>query len=129
MPEKQDRSIGELFADLAGETATLVRQEVALAKVELSNKASRMGKNAGRLAVGGAIAYAALLAFLAAVIILLGNVVPLWAAALIVAVVVGIIAAVMISNAMTALKQADLTPRQTVETLKEDAAWAKQQVK
>lgn len=129
MADKQDRSIGELFAQLASETATLVRQEVALAKVELSDKATQAGKNVGRLAVGGAIAYAALLAFLAAVIILLANVVPWWAAALIVAVVVGIIAAVMISNALAALKNADLTPRQTVQTLKEDAEWAKQQVK
>ncbi len=129
MTDKQDRSIGELFGELAGETATLVRQEVALAKVELTDKATRVGRDVGRLAVGGAIAYAALLAFLAAVIILLGSIVPLWAAALVVAVLVGIIAAVMISNAMTALKQADLTPRQTVQTLKEDAEWAKQQVK
>jgi len=126
---KQDRSIGELFSELANETGLLIRQEIALAKVELGQKASRVGRNVGYLVVGGAVAYAALLALLAAVIILLAGVMPSWVAALVVAVVVGIIAAVLISKALTALKKTDLAPRQTVETLKEDAQWAKQQVK
>ena len=129
MLEKQDRSIGDLFAELADETALLIRQEIALAKVELIQKASRVGLNIGFLVLGGAIAYAALLAFLAALIILLANVVPWWAAALIVAVAVGIVAAVLISKALTTLKKTDIAPRQTVETLKEDAQWAKQQMK
>jgi hypothetical protein len=129
MPEKQDRSIGDLFSELANETALLIRQEIALAKAELIQKASRVGLNIGFLVLGGAIAYAALLAFLAALIILLANVVPWWAAALIVAVAVGIVAAVLISKALTALKKTDIAPRQTVETLKEDAQWAKQQMK
>ena len=129
MLEKQDRSIGDLFAELADETALLIRQEIALAKVELIQKASRVGLNIGFLVLGGAIAYAALLAFLAALIILLANVVPWWAAALIVAVAVGIVAAVLISKALRTLKKTDIAPRQTVETLKEDAQWAKQQMK
>lgn len=129
MAEKQDRSIGELFSELASETALLVRQEVALAKVELSQKANRVGRNVGYLVLGGAVAYAALLALLAAIIILLANAMPWWIAALVVAVVVGIIAAVMISKALAALKNTEVAPRQTVETLKEDAQWAKQQMK
>jgi uncharacterized membrane protein YqjE len=129
MAEKQDRSIGELFSELASETALLVRQEVALAKVELTQKANRVGRNVGYLVLGGAVAYAALLALLAAIIIVLANVIPWWAAALLVAVLVGIIAAVLISKALAALKNTEVTPRQTVETLKEDAQWAKQQMK
>jgi uncharacterized membrane protein YqjE len=129
MPDKQDRSIGELFAEFARETGTLLRQEVALAKVELTQKASRVGRNVGYLAVGAAIVYGALLALMAAVIILLANVMPWWAAALVVAVVVGIVGAVLVSKAVSALKEIDLRPQQTVETLKEDAQWAKQQIK
>ncbi len=129
MTNKQDRSIGELFSELANETGLLVRQEIALAKVELSHKASRVGRNVGYLVVGGAVAYAALLALLAAIIILLAGVMPSWVAALVVAVVVGIIAAILISKALTALKKTDIAPRQSVESLKEDAQWAKQQVK
>jgi uncharacterized membrane protein YqjE len=129
MTEKQDRSIGELFSELASETGLLIRQEVALAKVELTQKATRVGRNVGYLVLGGAVAYAALLALLAAIIILLANVMSWWVAALVVAVLVGIVAAVLISKALAALKNTDVAPRQTVETLKGDAQWAKQQMK
>jgi uncharacterized membrane protein YqjE len=129
MPDKQDRSIGELFSQLASDTGLLIRQEIALAKVELSQKASDVGRNVGYLVLGGAVAYAALLALLAAIIILLANVMPWWLAALVVAIVVGIIAGVLVSKALAALKKTEVAPRQTVETLKEDAQWAKQQMK
>jgi len=129
MPDKQDRSIGELFSELAGETSTLIRQEIDLAKVEFTQKAKTVGQSIGFLVLGGAIAYAALLALLAAIIIRLANVMPWWAAALVVAVVVGIVAAVLVSKALASLKKMEVAPRQTVETLKEDAQWAKQQMK
>jgi uncharacterized membrane protein YqjE len=129
MPDKKDSSIGELFSELANETSLLIRQEIALAKVELTEKASTVGRNVGFLVLGGAVAYAALLALLAALIIILANVMPWWAAALIVAVLVGIVGAVLISKALVSLKNTSMAPRQTVETLKEDAQWAKQQMK
>jgi len=122
------KSLGELFSELANETSTLVRQEVALAQTELTQKATRVGKNVGFLVVGGAVGYAALLAVIAAVIIGLANFIPAWASALIVGVVVGIVAYLLVSSALAALKKTDLTPRETVETLKEDAQWLKNQV-
>ncbi len=125
---KEERSLGDLFSELASETSTLVRQEVALAQTELTQKATSVGKNVGFLAVGGAIGYAALLCFLAALIIGLTYFVPAWAAALIVGAVVGIVAFLLISSGLKALKETDLTPKQTVETLKEDAEWLKNQV-
>ena len=76
MQGRDDRSLGELFSELAQETTTLVRHEVNLAKTEMSEKASRAGKHVGFLAAGGAVAYAGLLAVLAAVIILLNDVMP-----------------------------------------------------
>ncbi len=129
MPDKQDRSIGELFSEVAQESSLLIRQEIALAKVELAEKAARIGRNIGFLVLGGAVAYAALLALLAALIILLANVMAWWIAALLVAVLVGIAAAVLISKALTELKNTSIAPRQTAETLKEDAQWVKQQMK
>lgn len=125
---KEERSLGDLFSELAAETSTLVRQEVALAQTELTQKAVTVGKDVGFLVVGGAVGYAALLALLAAAIIGLAVFVPPWAAALIVAVVVGIVAFLLISSALKSLKETTLTPRQTVETLKEDAEWLKNQV-
>ena len=128
-PMKQERSLGELFSELAAETSTLVRQEVTLAKTELSQKAGKIGRNVAYLAVGGAFAYAALLAFMAASIIALANVMPWWAAALVVGVVVAIVAGVILFAGYYGLKDTDPVPRQTVETLKEDAQWVKEQMK
>ncbi len=124
----EERSLGDLFSELAAETSTLVRQEVALAQTELTQKATSVGKNVGFLVVGGAVGYAALLAVLAAAVIGLAGFVPAWAAALIVGAVVGIVAFLLISSALKSLKQTDLTPHETVKSLKEDAEWLKNQV-
>lgn len=125
---KEDRSLGELFSELASDTGTLVRQEVALAKTELKQNAARVGKQVGSLVVGGAVGYAAFLAVMAAAIIGLGQVIPVWAAALAVGAAVAAAAWWLVSGALRALREADLVPRRTVETLKEDAQWMKDQV-
>lgn len=126
---KDERSLGELFSDLATETSTLVKQEVALAQTELTLKATKVGKNIGYLVVGGAVGYAALLAFVAALIIGLGQLLNnYWAAALIVGAIIAVAAVVMIMSALSALKNTGITPTQTVETIKEDAQWLKDQV-
>ena len=124
-----NKPLGDLFGDLASEMSNLVRQEVALARVEISQKAKYAGRNIGYLVVGGAVAYAALLAVLAAVIMLLDRVMPAWGAALLVGLVVAGVSWLMIGKAMSALQNMEVTPRETVETLKEDAAWMKQQIK
>jgi len=121
--------LGDLLGDLATNMSNLVRQEVALAKVEITQKATYVGRNVGYLVIGGAVAYAALLAIIAAIIMLLAKVMPHWGSALIVGAVVGAIGWMLIGKAMAALQQTDLTPRETVETLKEDATWMKQQIK
>ena len=129
MQGRDDRSLGELFSELAQETTTLVRHEVNLAKVEMTDKASRAGKHVGFLAAGGAVAYAGLLAILAGVIALLNAVMPLWVAALLVGVVVAVVGYLLVRRGLDALKREDLAPRQTMETLKEDQQWAKDQTR
>ena len=129
MQGRDDRSLGELFSELAQETTTLVRHEVNLAKVEMSEKASRAGKHVGFLAAGGAVAYAGLLAILAGVIFLLNAVMPLWLAALLVGLVVAVVGYFLVRRGLDALKREDFAPRQTMETLKEDQQWAKDQTR
>lgn len=126
--QKDERSLGDLFSELAGETGTLIRQEVALAQVELTQKAAKVGKNVGFLVVGGAVAYAAVLALLTALIIGLGTIIGYGFSALVVGIVVAVVAGILIMSALNALKNVDITPRQTVETIKEDAQWLKDQV-
>ena len=126
--QRDERSIGDLFSELAGETSTLIRQEMALAQVEMTEKATKVGKNVGYLAVGGAIGYAGLLAITAGVILLLSYVIPAWLAAIIVGGAIGIASYLMISSGLAALRNMDLTPNATVKTIKEDARWLKNQV-
>lgn len=125
---KEERSLGDLFSELMSETSTLVRQEVALAQVEITNKATKVGKNVGYLVVGGAVAYAAVLVLLAGVVVILANFMPLWLSAVIVALAVGVAAYMLISSALTELRKTDLAPTETVESIKEDAKWLKDQV-
>ena len=125
----ENKPLGDLFSDLASEMSELVRKEVALAKLEVGQKVRHVGKNVGYLVVGGAVAYAAMLAVIAGIVMLLDKVMPNWGAAFVVGIVVGIVGWLLISKARAALQATDITPQQTVETLKEDAAWVKQQIK
>jgi hypothetical protein len=127
--QRDERSLGELFAELARETSTLVRQEMALAKTEMTEKATQIGRDVGMMGAGGAIAYAGLLAVMAAAILALGAFIALWLSALIIGLVVGGIGYSLILRGRKALKRVDLTPRETIETLKEDAEWAKEQTR
>ena len=126
---KAERSLGELFSELARDTSTLVSQEITLAKIEMTQKASRVGKDVGFLAAGGAVAYAGLLAMLAGIIVLLGQVIPMWLSALLVGLVVAGVGYFLVRKGLYALKREDLAPRQTIETLKEDQQWAKDQTR
>ena len=124
---REEPSLGELFADLTREMTTLVRQEVHLATTEVSQKASDIGKNVAFLAVGGAIAYAGLLAVIAAVIMVFASFLPWWLSAFIVGVAIAGVGYFMVQKGLDALKHMDVAPRRTINTLKEDVTWAKRQ--
>ena len=125
-----ERTLGEMFAELSRETRTLVQQELQLAKTELTEKASKIGKGAGLIVGGGLIAYGGLLAIIAAMVLITITLgVPPWAAALMGGVLAAGIGYLLIRNGLAALKPQELTPRKTIDTLKEDAQWLKAQVK
>jgi MFS family permease len=126
---RDERSLGDLFAELARETGTLVRQEVQLAKAELTESATEAGRGIAFLFLGGAVVYAGFLAVLAAVILGLWDAgMEGWQAALLVGVVVAIVGAVLIMRARASLDVSHLAPRRTIATLKEDTEWAKEQI-
>lgn len=126
--QQDNRSLGELFSALAADTGTLVRQEVELAKTEMTQKATRVGKDIGFLLAGGAVAYAGFLAILAAIAIGLGQLgLPWWVATLLVGLVVAGIGGFLVMRGISALRQETALPQQTIDTLKEDAEWAKAQ--
>ena len=128
--QRDERSLGELFGDLARELTTLLRQEVVLARTELGQTATRVGRDLGLLAVGGAVAYAGFLALIAALIIGLGQLgVEWWLAALIVGLVVAGAGALVVRRGLTALRREELVPQRTLETLREDAQLVKEQTR
>ena len=126
---RDERSLGDLFSDLSRETTTLVRQEVQLAKAELTQSATEVARGIGMLVAGGAVAYAGLLFLLLAIVFgLIQAGWDAWLSALVVGLVVVAIGAILVLRARESLKPANLAPRRTVETLKEDQEWAKEQI-
>ena len=121
----RDESIGALLKQLSEQTSTLVKQELELARAELTEKGKQAGVGAGLLGGGGLFALYALGALTASIIALLATAMDTWIAALIVAVVYAIAAGVMALAGKNKVVEATPPTPQTTETLKEDVAWAK----
>jgi len=120
-----ETSIGQLIGDISNDLSTLFRQEVELAKAEVRQEATKAGKAAGMLGGAGFAGYLAVLLLSFAAVYGLSNVMdPGWAA-LIVAVVWAIVGGVLYVTGRNKLRAVDPVPRQTVDTLKEDAQWLK----
>lgn len=122
-PARQDRPVGELLGDLYRGASQIISLEIELAKTEMSQKASRVGKNVGFLAAGGAVAYAGFLALIFAIIAALAAFMPTWLAAFIVALIVLAIGGALVWSGLKTLQQESPVPQRTLETLKEDKEW------
>jgi hypothetical protein len=127
-----DRSFGTLFSDLTRESTTLVQQEIALARAEMSEKVSQVGNGLVSLIIGGFVLFAGLLKLLDAAIYGIGELFPPdlspWLAALIVGAIVTIIGIVMFQKGRSNLKSQHLAPQRTVESLRRDTEFAKEQI-
>jgi hypothetical protein len=124
-PRGEDGSVGKLLSDVTTDVETLFQQEMELAKAEIREEATKAGKSAGMLGGAGFAGYmVAVLASLAAVFAL-GNVMDLGWAALIITGVWAVIGAVLFVMGRSRMKRVSPKPEQTMETLKEDAQWAR----
>jgi hypothetical protein len=124
----RDRPLPELLRQLSQETTHLLKQEIELAKAEVGEKGKQAGKGAGLFGAAGVIGLGAVGALTACFILALNAVMPGWLAALIVAVVYAAVAGVLALQGRNKVKQAaPPVPEQTIETLKEDVQWAKNQ--
>lgn len=129
-PDLRDQGIGDLVKELSGQVSTLVRQEVALAKAEVSEKGKQAGVGAGMFGgagVAGLLMLGSLTAFL---VLVLHLAMPAWAAALIVTALWGAVAGVLALQGRTKLQELGTpVPEQTIATVKEDLQWAKHPTK
>jgi uncharacterized membrane protein YqjE len=121
----REQSIGDLLKRLSEETSTLVRQEMALARAEITEQGRRAGTGAGMLGGAGVAGLLTLGALTATVIGVLDTGMALWLAALIVTVVWAVVAGVLALRGRSKIKEATPPAPQTVETVKEDVRWAK----
>jgi hypothetical protein len=120
-----DTSVGELIGNISNDLSQLFRQEVELAKAEVKQEAAKAGKAAGMLGGAAFAGYLAVVLLSFALVFALGNVMDLGWAALIVAVIWGVVGAVLYANGRKKLKTVDPVPHRTVDTIKEDAQWLK----
>ncbi|MEV5439477.1 phage holin family protein [Streptomyces sp. NPDC052682] len=124
-PRGQDRSVGELLSDVTSDVQALFRQEVELAKAEVKEEASRAGKAAGMYGGAGFGGYMVLVFLSLAAVFGLANVMDLGWAALIVAAVWAVVAAVLYQRGRARMRTVSPKPERTVETMKENAEWAR----
>lgn len=122
-------SLGELVGELAQDLSRLMRQELELAKAEIREEAKKAGKATGMLAGAGFAGYMAAVLLSLALVFALGAVLPLGWAALIVAAVWGVAGFALYSTGRAKLRQVAPKPERTVESLKEDAEWARHPTK
>ena len=126
-------SLGGLLQDLRDETTTLLRQEVALAKAEMTEKASKMGARAAQLAIGGFVAYAGLIVLLFGLADLIASLfmnagmdsaLAVWLSRAIVGIVIALVGYFMLARAKKAMAEDNLVPEQTLQSLRQNKAWA-----
>ena len=125
-----ERSLGDLFGDLSRQLTTLIRQEIDLARTEMTAKATSAGREAALIGAGGALAYGGALVLLGAIVLILIQVgVDAWLSALIVGTIAVALGAVLVDRGRSRLSQVDIVPERAIETAKDEAEWAKEQLK
>jgi hypothetical protein len=129
-PDPRTESVGTLLSDLSSDLSTLVRQEIELARVELTAKGKAASKGVGMFAGAGVVGLAVLGALTTAMIAALALAMDVWLAALVVTIFWAIVATVLVQAGRKQIKQAiPPKPEQTIETIKEDVQWAKTQMR
>jgi hypothetical protein len=130
-------TIGELLKDLRGESTLLLREEIALAKKEISEKISSTALNLTYVVGGALVAYVAITFLFLAISSVIAQALvdqgigigwAIFLGLLIVALVIGAVSAAMIVKGVQTLKKQSLVPEKTVETLKEDKTWAQNKI-
>lgn len=125
---RDERSLGELMGELQQQTSTLVKKEIELARHEVTRSVTSLGRDAAMIGVGGALAYAGLIVVLIGLGWLLATLgLPIWLGLVLVGAIVVAIGAFLAWRSVQAMKKVSVVPERTIETVKEDVEWAKDQ--
>jgi len=132
---RDEPALGRIVSDLAQDVGTLVRQELDLARCEMAEKAEAVKSGATRAGVGGGLAFIGTLVLAGAAVLGLTYVLQRWmetlpamaVSALAVGVVLSVVGLVLFRGGSRSLSGDHLLPRRTLESIKEDARWARKQ--
>ena len=129
MASQAQRSVSDVLQDIVSNLQQIIRSEFRLAKVEVSEKASRAAQPAATLGAGAVLAFYGFGFLLLAAVYGLSLVLAPWLAALLVGGALVILAAIFLIAGRNGLKEIDPVPEKTVQTVKENVQWAKEQIK
>lgn len=123
-----DRSLGELFAELSEKTSTLVKKEIELARHEMTRSVTVLARDSARIVIGALVAYLGAIVVLIGIAWLLVNLgLPVWLAFLLVGGITLAGGALLAWRAFQSVRNVNVVPTRTVETIKQDVEWAKDQ--
>ena len=125
----EERSVSEVFQDILRNLQEMVRSEIRLAKVEIRVEMKQAVSSAAWLAAGGVAAMSAWIFLLWTLAYALATRMSMWAATLIVALLMAAAAAVLITSGLRRAKRIHPIPERTVESVKENLEWMKQPTK
>ena len=127
---RTEPALGDLFRQLAQDSATLVRQEMTLAKAELKNNVRSVARDAAMVAVGGVLALVGVVVLIAFLVVAVGDALDnYWLGALIVGVLFLLVGGLLAMSNLKKLKHEEVAPARTLETLKEDKQWLQSEIK
>jgi uncharacterized membrane protein YqjE len=128
-PPATDASLGDLVRELAQDSATLIRQEMELAKIEMRENFRSFARSAMMLAVGGGVLLVGLLVLTAFLVVLLGDLLDnYWLGALIVGALYALVGGILLMRGKSNLEEENLRPDHTIASLQEDKRWAQAEV-
>lgn len=124
-----DRTLASLFTALTRETSSLFRQEVQLAKAEVTDKARQAGWGAAAVVSGGLLLFVAVQALAACAILALSGTLAPWLAALIVGAIIAVVGGIVLMVGLSSLRGERLRPRRTLDELRATGRWAREQLR
>ncbi len=129
MTGQSGRSVPEVLQDIVGNIQEIIRSEFSLAKVEIKQEAAQAKRPLIMWFVGGILGLYGLGFLLVTAIMAMAVVMPIWLAALIVGAVLTVVSIALLSAASKKLKLVHTVPERTMESMKENVQWAKEQIK
>ncbi len=129
MAGENGRSIADVLQDIVANVQTIIRAEIRLAKTEVKEEITKARAAVGMMASAAVAALFTVWLLLLTAFFALSTVMPFWAAALVLLIVMAIVTAILLAAGRKRLKTVSTKPEKTIETMKENVQWVKTQTR